>query len=116
MGDGRIHSQLCTDSRARRSYFYLPVRRLTYDHFDMASPAPGGALWRHPCDRGRNGDADASRKTIHANRVLVVFSFVFWFWLWGVPGAILSAPILATTKIVCDRIRPLAALGHILAG
>jgi HAD superfamily hydrolase (TIGR01484 family) len=50
------------------------------------------------------------------NPVLVVFSFVFWFWLWGVPGAILSAPILATTKIVCDRIRPLAALGHILAG
>jgi predicted PurR-regulated permease PerM len=50
------------------------------------------------------------------NPVLVVFSFVFWFWLWGVPGAILSAPILATTKIVCDRIRPLAAFGHILAG
>ena len=49
------------------------------------------------------------------NPFLVVFSFVFWFWLWGVPGAILSAPILATTKIVCDRIRPLAALGHILA-
>ena len=38
------------------------------------------------------------------------------FWLWGVPGAILSAPILATTKIVCDRVRPLAALGHTLAG
>ena len=50
------------------------------------------------------------------NPVLVIFSFVFWFWLWGVPGAILSAPILATTKIVCDRVRPLAALGHILAG
>ena len=50
------------------------------------------------------------------NPVLVVVSFVFWFWLWGVPGAILSAPILATTKIVCDRIRPLAALGHVLAG
>ncbi len=50
------------------------------------------------------------------NPVLVVFSFVFWFWLWGVPGAILSAPILATTKIVCDRIRPFAALGHVLSG
>ena len=50
------------------------------------------------------------------NPVIVVSSFVFWFWLWGVPGAILSAPILATTKIVCDRIRPLAALGHVLSG
>ena len=43
------------------------------------------------------------------NPVLVILSFVFWFWLWGVPGAILSRSILATTKIVCDRIRPLAA-------
>jgi predicted PurR-regulated permease PerM len=55
-------------------------------------------------------------KRFTLNPVFVVFSLVFWFWLWGVPGAILSAPILATTKIVCDRIRPLAALGHILAG
>ena len=60
------------------------------------------------------GPACARRFTL--NPVLVVFSFVFWLWLWGVPGAILSAPILATTKIVCDRIRPLAALGHIIAG
>ena len=55
-------------------------------------------------------------KRFTLNPVFVVFSFVFWLWLWGVPGAILSAPILATTKLVCDRIRPLAAFGHILAG
>jgi len=55
-------------------------------------------------------------KRFTLNPVLVVLSLVFWFWLWGVPGAILSAPILATTKIVCDRVRPLAAFGHILAG
>jgi predicted PurR-regulated permease PerM len=55
-------------------------------------------------------------KRFTLNPVFVVFSFVFWFWLWGVPGAILSAPILATIKLVCDRIRPLAAFGHILAG
>ena len=34
--------------------------------FDLAGPAPGGALCRHPCDRRRDGDADASRQTIHA--------------------------------------------------
>ena len=50
------------------------------------------------------------------NPVLVILSLAFWYWLWGIPGAILSAPILAVAKIVCDRIRPLAALGHILAG
>ncbi len=50
------------------------------------------------------------------NPVLVVMSLVFWFWMWGIPGAILSVPMLAIVKIICDRVRPLAALGHFLAG
>jgi predicted PurR-regulated permease PerM len=50
------------------------------------------------------------------NPVLVILSLVFWFWMWGVPGAILSVPMLAITKIVCDRVRPLAAFGHFLEG
>jgi predicted PurR-regulated permease PerM len=50
------------------------------------------------------------------NPVLVIVALVFWFWMWGVPGAILSVPILAITKIVCDRVRPLAAFGHFLEG
>jgi len=50
------------------------------------------------------------------NPLLVILSLVFWFWMWGIPGAILSVPMLAIVKIVCDRIRPLAALGHIIGG
>jgi predicted PurR-regulated permease PerM len=50
------------------------------------------------------------------NPVLVVISLVFWFWMWGIPSAILSVPMLATAKIICDRIRPLAAFGHFLEG
>ena len=50
------------------------------------------------------------------NPVLVVISLVFWFWMWGIPGAILSVPMLATTKIICDRLQPLAAVGHFLEG
>jgi len=50
------------------------------------------------------------------NPVLVIISLVFWFWMWGIPGAILSVPMLATAKIICDRIRPLAAVGHFLEG
>jgi predicted PurR-regulated permease PerM len=46
------------------------------------------------------------------NPVLVIISFVFWFWMWGIPGAILSVPMLAITKIICDRVRP--AFGHFL--
>jgi predicted PurR-regulated permease PerM len=48
------------------------------------------------------------------NPVLVIISLVFWFWMWGIAGAILSVPMLAITKIVCDRVRPLAAFGHFL--
>jgi predicted PurR-regulated permease PerM len=50
------------------------------------------------------------------NPVLVIISLVFWFWMWGVPGMILSMPMLAITKIICDRLQPLAAFGHFLEG
>jgi predicted PurR-regulated permease PerM len=50
------------------------------------------------------------------NPVLVIISLVFWFWMWGIPGVILSMPMLAITKIICDRLQPLAAFGHFLEG
>ena len=50
------------------------------------------------------------------NPVIVILSLIFWFWIWGLPSAILSVPILAITKIVCDRIRPLNSLAHSLEG
>jgi predicted PurR-regulated permease PerM len=50
------------------------------------------------------------------NPVFVIISLVFWFWMWGIPGGILSMPMLAITKIICDRLQPLAAFGHFLEG
>ncbi|HKW53310.1 MAG TPA: AI-2E family transporter [Stellaceae bacterium] len=50
------------------------------------------------------------------NPVLVIGSLVFWDWMWGIPGALLAVPMLAVFKIVCDRVRPLAALGHFIEG
>jgi predicted PurR-regulated permease PerM len=46
----------------------------------------------------------------------VISSLMFWDWLWGIPGALLSMPLLAVTKIVCDHIEILAPLGHLLGG
>ena len=57
-----------------------------------------------------------SRQRFTLNPVLVIISLVFWFWMWGIAGAILSVPMLAITKIICDRVRPLAAFGHFLEG
>jgi predicted PurR-regulated permease PerM len=54
----------------------------------------------------------ARRFTI--NPVAVILALVFWYWMWGVVGAILAVPLLAMTKIVCDDLRPLRAVGHLL--
>jgi predicted PurR-regulated permease PerM len=50
------------------------------------------------------------------NPVLVIGSLIFWNWMWGIPGALLAVPMLAVFKIVCDRVRPLAAVGHFIGG
>jgi hypothetical protein len=34
--------------------------------------------------------------------------------MWEVAAALLAVPMLATFKIICDRVRPLMALGHFL--
>lgn len=56
----------------------------------------------------------ARRFTI--NPVLVVIALVFWYWMWGVAGAILATPMLAVTKIICDRIEGLRPFGHFIEG
>jgi predicted PurR-regulated permease PerM len=56
----------------------------------------------------------ARRFTI--NPVLVIIAVIFWYWVWGVPGAILATPMLAITKIICDRTDSLAAFGRFIEG
>jgi predicted PurR-regulated permease PerM len=55
-------------------------------------------------------------KRFTLNPVLIIMALVFWYWMWGTPGAILAVPMLAIAKIICDRIKPLAAIGHFLEG
>lgn len=50
------------------------------------------------------------------NPVLVIMSLFFWNWMWGALGMILAVPMLAIVKIICGRIRPLAAVSHFLEG
>lgn len=56
----------------------------------------------------------ASRFTV--NPVLITIGVIFWFWMWGVVGAILSTPMIAITKIICDRIDALKPVGHFIGG
>jgi predicted PurR-regulated permease PerM len=56
----------------------------------------------------------AARFTV--NPVLVTIGVIFWYWMWGVVGAILSTPMLAIFKIICDRIETLQPIGHFIGG
>jgi predicted PurR-regulated permease PerM len=56
----------------------------------------------------------ASRFTV--NPVLIILGVIFWYWMWGVCGTILATPLLAITKIICDRIEPLRPVGHFIGG
>jgi AI-2 transport protein TqsA len=45
--------------------------------------------------------------------LLVLFSLLFWGWLWGIPGMILSVPLTAVIRIICQNVpalRPVAEL------
>jgi predicted PurR-regulated permease PerM len=48
------------------------------------------------------------------NPVVIFLGIILWGWLWGIAGALLAVPILATFKIFCDNIEPLAPIGEFL--
>jgi predicted PurR-regulated permease PerM len=48
------------------------------------------------------------------NPVVIFVSLIFWTWLWGVPGALLSVPILVSIKVVCDRVTALSSVSEVL--
>jgi predicted PurR-regulated permease PerM len=48
------------------------------------------------------------------NPVIIFVSLIFWTWLWGVPGALLSVPILVSIKVVCDRVPAMARVSELL--
>jgi predicted PurR-regulated permease PerM len=48
------------------------------------------------------------------NPVVIFVSLMFWTWLWGVPGALLSVPILVSIKVICDRVPRLSSVSELL--
>jgi predicted PurR-regulated permease PerM len=48
------------------------------------------------------------------NPVVIFVSLIFWTWLWGVPGALLSVPILVSIKVICERLPSMSHVSELL--
>lgn len=48
------------------------------------------------------------------NPVVIFVSLIFWTWLWGVPGALLSVPILVSIKVMGDRVPAMSHVSELL--
>jgi predicted PurR-regulated permease PerM len=48
------------------------------------------------------------------NPVVIFVFLIFWTWLWGVPGALLTVPILVSIKVVCDRVPSMYRVSELL--
>ena len=48
------------------------------------------------------------------NAAVLFIALLFFGWLWGIAGLLLGAPLVAITKVVCDRVESLKPLGELL--
>ena len=48
------------------------------------------------------------------NAAVLFIALLFFGWLWGVAGLLLGAPLVAITKVICDRIESLKPAGEML--
>jgi len=53
-------------------------------------------------------------ENLNLSPVVILLSLVFWGWLWGITGALLSVPIAAAIKIVCENIEMLKPISILM--
>lgn len=54
-------------------------------------------------------------RRLELNAVAIFIAVAFWGWLWGIVGALIAVPFLVTTKIFCDHVEGMHALGQFLS-
>ncbi|MEY2520661.1 MAG: hypothetical protein QOF24_2420 [Verrucomicrobiota bacterium] len=54
-------------------------------------------------------------RSLTLNPVVILIALAFWGWMWGISGMILAVPILATFKIFCDHIEPMAPISELMS-
>jgi len=87
---------------------------LTFDTLWQGLLPPGWYLLLHLLEANLITPALLGRR-FTLNPVVIFVSLIFWTWLWGVPGALLSVPILVSMKVICDRIPAMSPLSELLS-
>jgi predicted PurR-regulated permease PerM len=54
-------------------------------------------------------------KRLALNPVAIFIAIIFWGWMWGMAGALLAVPLLASFKIVADRVSALRPAAEFLS-
>lgn len=90
------------------------VGLLTFDTLWRVFLPPGCYLALHLLESNLLTPILLGRK-FTLNPVVIFVSLIFWTWLWGVPGALLSAPLLVSIKVVCDRFPRMASVSELLS-
>jgi predicted PurR-regulated permease PerM len=92
---------------------FFVIGLFSYDN-PLSAFAPAGIYLAIHLLEGETITPMLLARRLTLNPVLVIASLLFWDWMWGIPGALLSVPLLAVFKIVCDHLPHLAPLGHML--
>jgi predicted PurR-regulated permease PerM len=89
------------------------VGLLTFDTLWQAALPPAWYLLVHTLESNLVTPVLLGRR-FTLNPVVIFVSLIFWTWLWGVPGALLSVPILVSIKVICDRVPAMSSVSELL--
>ncbi len=90
------------------------VGLLTFDNLWQAVLPPGWYLLLHLLEANLITPVLLGRR-FTLNPVVIFVSLIFWTWLWGVPGALLSVPLLVSIKVVCDRVPAMSSVSELFS-
>ncbi len=89
------------------------VGLLTFDTIWLAALPPAWYLLFHALESNIVTPHLLGRR-FTLNPVVIFVSLIFWTWLWGVPGALLSVPVLVSIKVISDRVPTMSPLSELL--
>ncbi|MDB6022789.1 MAG: hypothetical protein JWQ04_2646, partial [Pedosphaera sp.] len=90
------------------------VGLLSFGTLWQALLAPGWYLMLHLLEANLVTPVLLGRR-LTLNPVVIFVSLIFWTWLWGVPGALLSVPILVSIKVISDRFPAMSPVSELFS-